>query len=62
MKRYMQKTTIGAVLIPVGLIVTIIGLVTPIAYGPELVAAGLVATMAGLFEIEIAAVWEKIEG
>ncbi|MFA6911363.1 MAG: hypothetical protein WC110_06465 [Bacteroidales bacterium] len=58
----MTKLAIGVLLIPVGLVSAIIGLTTDVIYGAALVSVGLVATMAGLLEIEIAAVWERIEG
>lgn len=61
MKRSMQKAAMGAVFIPVGLVAAIIGLATTVPFGPELVALGLVLAAAGFMEIEIAAIWLRLE-
>lgn len=62
MNRSQQKNTIGVLLIIVGAIAIIISTAAMPDIGIHLFAAGLVGLAAGVFEVELAAVWLKLEG
>jgi flagellar motor component MotA len=59
--RSKQKFAIGVLALIVGLIAVVISLSLTQDMAPLLFAAGLVGIMAGLFEIELSAVWLNIE-
>lgn len=61
MSRSQTKFALGCLFIPVGMIAAIIGMGTDAPHNNLLFAAGLILVAAGLMEIEIAAIWAKLE-
>ena len=61
MIRSQQKTIIGVLLLIVGGVAVIISTAAMPDVGINLFAAGLVGIAAGLFEVELAAVWQRLE-